>query len=39
VPQLALTAGPDALEILLGSPLVAAVEPDSLAKPMPPGAR
>lgn len=39
VPQLALTAGPDALEVLFGSPLVAAVEPDSLAKPMSPDAR
>jgi hypothetical protein len=39
VPQLALTAGPDALEVLFASPLVAAVQPDSLAKPMSPGAR
>ena len=39
LPQLALTAGPDALEVLLASPLVAAVAPDSLAKPMAPGAR
>ena len=39
VPQLALTAGPDALEVLLASPLVAAVQSDSLAKPMSPGAR
>lgn len=39
VPQLALTAGPDALDVLLASPLVAAVQPDSLAKPMSPGAR
>jgi len=39
VPQVALTAGPDALEVLLASPLVAAVQPDSLAKPMSPGAR
>ena len=39
VPQLALTAGPDALEVLLASPLVAAVEADSLAKPMAPGVR
>jgi hypothetical protein len=39
VPQLALTAGPDALEVLFASPLVAAVQPDSLAQPMSPGAR
>jgi hypothetical protein len=36
LPQLALSAGPDALEILLASPLVAAVAPDSLARPMAP---
>jgi hypothetical protein len=39
VPQLALTAGPDALEALFASPLVAAVQADALAKPMSPGAR
>jgi len=39
VPQLALTAGPDALEVLLASPLVTAVRADSLAKPTSPGAR
>ena len=39
VPQLAVTAGPDALEVLFASPLVAAVQPDSVAKPMSPGAR
>ena len=39
LPQLALTAGPDALEILLTSPLVAAVAADSLAQPMAPGSR
>lgn len=39
LPQLALTAGPDALEVLLASPLVAAVAPDSLARPMAPGSR
>jgi hypothetical protein len=33
LPQLALTAGPDALEVLLASPLVASVAPDSLARP------
>jgi hypothetical protein len=33
LPQLALTAGTDALEILLASPLVASVAPDSLARP------
>ena len=35
----ALTAGPDALDVLFASPLVAAVQPDSLSKPMSPGAR
>jgi hypothetical protein len=39
LPQLALTAGPDALEVLLASPLVAAVAADSLAQPMAPGSR
>jgi hypothetical protein len=39
VPQVALTAGPDALEVLLASPLVAAVQPDSRAKPMSPETR
>jgi hypothetical protein len=39
VPQLALTATPDALEVLLASPIVAAVQADALAKPMSPGAR
>ena len=33
LPQLALTAGPDALEVLLASPLVASVSPDMLAQP------
>jgi len=33
LPQLALTAAPDALEVLLASPLVAKVAPDTLAKP------
>ena len=37
LPQVALTAGPDALEVLLASPLVATIAPDSLAKPMGPG--
>ena len=39
LPQLALTAGPDALEVLLTSPQVAAVAADSLAQPMAPGSR
>jgi hypothetical protein len=39
LPQLALTAGPDALEVLLASPLVASVAPDSLARPMAPTGR
>lgn len=39
LPQLALTAGPDALEVLLASPLVAAVAADSLVQPMTPGSR
>jgi len=39
LPQLALTAGPDALEVLLASPLVAAIAADSLAHPMAPGNR
>ena len=34
VPQLTLTAGPDALEVLLASPLVKSVAPDALARPM-----
>ena len=33
VPQLALTAGPDALDVLFASPLVTAVAADSLARP------
>jgi len=36
LPQLALTAGPDALEVLLASPLVKSVAPDALARPMAP---
>jgi hypothetical protein len=39
LPQLALTAGPDALEVLLASPLVASIAADSLAHPMGPGSR
>jgi len=39
LPQLALTAGPDALEVLLASPLVASVAPDSLARPIGPGSQ
>jgi hypothetical protein len=34
LPQLALAVGPDALEVLLASPLVKAVAPDALARPM-----
>jgi hypothetical protein len=33
LPQLAMTAGPDALEVLLASRLVASVAADSLARP------
>jgi hypothetical protein len=39
LPQLALTAGPDALEVLLASPLVKSVAPDALARPMAPEGR
>lgn len=38
VPQLSITVGPKALDVLLASPLVAAVEADALARPMSPGA-
>jgi hypothetical protein len=34
LPQLALTAQRDALEVLIGSPLVASVSLDSMAAPM-----
>jgi hypothetical protein len=37
LPQIALTAAPDALDILLASPLVASVVADSRAKPLAPG--
>ena len=37
VPQLALTARRDALEVLLASPLVATVSPDALADTQSPG--
>jgi len=39
LPQLALSAGPDALEALLASPLVKSVAPDALARPMGPQGR
>jgi hypothetical protein len=39
LPQLALTAAPDALQVLLSSPLVREVAADSLARPLAPDAR
>lgn len=39
VPQVALAAGPDALEVLLASPLVASVAADARARPMTPERR
>jgi len=39
MPQLALSVGSDALEVLLASPLVRSVAPDALARPMGPQGR